>query len=53
MKSHTQATDIEERLAQLNREWQRKFEEREKQWKRHLHELGEKMHAMINVICEF
>lgn len=45
-------TDMDERLARLDEEWRRKYEEREDQWRRHLHELGEKMQAMTTVLCD-
>lgn len=37
---------------QLDEEWRRKYEEREDQWRHHLHELGEKMLAMTGVLCD-
>ncbi len=40
-------TDMDERLERLDREWRRKYEEREEQWRRHLNDFPEKMHSAI------
>jgi hypothetical protein len=45
-------TDMDERFAQLDREWRRKYEALNEAWQRQHRELGDKMHAVVGVVCD-
>jgi hypothetical protein len=45
-------TDMNERLEQLDREWRRRYEELENMRQRQLRDLGDKMYAVITVVCD-
>jgi DNA-binding transcriptional regulator YbjK len=44
-------TEMDEKLEQLDREWRRRFEDRDAQWRNSSQELGARMCAMITLVC--